>query len=368
MAETTLNKLASSLPVPLVQELAKQPLDKVPERYVRPDQYALIISNTTNSLPQVPVIDMKNLFSQELGESELEKMHIACKEWGFFQLINHGVSPSLVESVKKGIEQLFNLPIEEKEKFRQKPGDMEGLGQAFVVSEEQKLDWADIFLITMRPKHIRKSHLFPNFPNPFRENLDAYSLEVENIVKKLLYQMAKVLRMEPNDMKELFDEGGWQNMRMNYYPPCPQPDLVIGLNSHSDADALTILLQINEMEGLQIRKDGMWIPVKPLPNAFIVNVGDILEILTNGIYRSIEHRAKVNGEKYRLSLATFLSPKLDREIGPAPSLVTPEKPALFRRIRVADYYKGYLSRELDRKSYLDVIRINNEEEKSSKVI
>jgi len=65
---------------------------------------------------------------------------------------------------------------------------------------------------------------------------------------------------------------------MNYYPPCPQPELVIGLNGHSNAVGLTILLQLNEMEGLQIKKDGMWIPVIPLPNAFVVNIGDILEV------------------------------------------------------------------------------------------
>ena len=92
--------------------------------------------------------------------------------------------------------------------------------------------------------------------------------------------MAKALRMEHNDMRNLF-EGGFQGMRMNYYPPCPQPELVMGLNAHSDSVALTILLQINEMEGLQIRKNGRWILVKPLPNAFIVNVGDILEVIPN---------------------------------------------------------------------------------------
>jgi isopenicillin N synthase-like dioxygenase len=94
---------------------------------------------------------------------------------------------------------------------------------------------------------------------------------------KILELMAKALRMENNDMKNLFEDG-WQSIRMNYYPPCPQPDLVIGLNPHSDAVGLTILLQLNEMEGLQIRKDGMWIPVIPLPNAFVVNIGDILEV------------------------------------------------------------------------------------------
>lgn len=68
-------------------------------------------------------------------------------------------------------------------------------------------------------------------------------------------------------------------MRMNYYPPCPQSELVTGIFPHSDVVALTILLQVNEMEGLQIRKDGVWIPVSPPPNAFVVNVGDILEVL-----------------------------------------------------------------------------------------
>lgn len=87
----------------------------------------------------------------------------------------------------------------------------------------------------------------------------------------------------------------------------------------------------------------------------------IQQIATNGIYRSIEHRATVNREKERLSIATFLSPKLDAELGPAPSLITQESPALFRRVNVADFLRGYLSRELHGKSYVDVMRIQSEE-------
>nr|GFA41390.1 protein SRG1-like [Tanacetum cinerariifolium] len=82
--------------------------------------------------------------------------------------------------------------------------------------------------------------------------------------------------MEVEDMNVLFDEG-MQSMRMNYYPPCPQPEKVIGLSPHSDPLGINFLLQISDVEGLQIRKDGIWIPVKPLPNAFIVNIGDVLE-------------------------------------------------------------------------------------------
>lgn len=94
---------------------------------------------------------------------------------------------------------------------------------------------------------------------------------------KILNMMVKALGMEPNEITTLFEDG-YQTMRMNYYPPCPQPELVIGLNPHSDACALTILLQVNDMEGLQIRKDGKWIPIKPLPDAFIINIGNALEV------------------------------------------------------------------------------------------
>lgn len=89
--------------------------------------------------------------------------------------------------------------------------------------------------------------------------------------------MEKALKIKSNELVELFDDIN-QGMRMNYYPPCPQPENVIGLNPHSDMGMLTILLQANDIEGLQIRKDGQWIPVQPLPNAFVVNLGDMLEV------------------------------------------------------------------------------------------
>ena len=111
-----------------------------------------------------------------------------------------------------------------------------------------------------------------------RNSLEIYAVELRDLAMKILGLIAKALKMEANEMKELFEEG-YQGMRMNYYPPCPQPDQVIGLTPHSDGVGLTILLQVNEMEGLQKRKNGAWIPVKPLPGAFVVNIGDILEVI-----------------------------------------------------------------------------------------
>lgn len=358
--ETLVSKLQlrDSLQVPCVQELAKSSLSTVPHRYVRPDQDPPF--EFTDTSAEVPVIDMhKLLFSYNFEDSELDKLHHACKDWGFFQVINHGVSDVLVENVKSGIQALFNISMAEKRKFWQRPGDVEGFGQSFVVSEEQKLNWGDLFGMFIFPTYLRKPHLFPNLPLPFRDDLEAYALEMKNLAMELLDLMSKALKMDSSEMRELFEEG-MLSTRMNYYPPCPQPELVMGLNNHSDASAITILLQVNEMEGLQIRKDGRWIPVKPLPNAFVVNIGDVLEIVTNGIYRSIEHRATVNSTKERLSAAMFFSPRLDGEIGPAPSLVTSERPALFKTIGVADFLGGFFKRELNGKSYLDVMRIQKE--------
>jgi len=87
--------------------------------------------------------------------------------------------------------------------------------------------------------------------------------------------------------------------------------------------------------------------------------------VTNGIYRSIEHRATVNSVKERLSMATFYSPKLEGYLGPAPSLITPETPALFQRIGVVEYFKRLFTRKLDGKSYIDTLKIKNEEHNGS---
>ncbi|CAA3029427.1 Hypothetical predicted protein [Olea europaea subsp. europaea] len=234
--ESKFKKLGSSLQVPDVQELAKEKSSTIPPRYQRPNQDHIISSLPEN---RIPVIDMQKLMEKDSMDTELQKLHTACQEWGFFQLINHGVSFPKVEKMKLEIQEFFRLPIEEKKKFGQESGDLEGYGQAFVVSEEQKLDWADLFFAITLPIHLRKPHLIPKLPTKF----------------------------------------------------------------------------------------------------------------------SIEHRATVNSKKERLSIATFFNPNIDGDFGPAPSLVTPETPAKFKRISFVDFMKGYFSRELDGKSYLDTMRI-----------
>ncbi|KAL1829607.1 hypothetical protein DCAR_0208949 [Daucus carota subsp. sativus] len=347
-----------SLIVPSVQELAKQPLIKIPPRYVHHDGPQQ--DSSTLLYPSVPIIDFHNLSSGDsLYDHELEKLHNACQQWGFFQVVNHGVGASLLEDLKREIVNFFKLTLDEKKKLWQQEDNHEGFGQLFVVSEEQKLDWSDMFYITTLPVSLRKTHLFDNLPPILREKVEAYSLEAKKLAMKILGFIARALEMDGQEMIELFSDGV-QSMRMNYYPPCPEPERAIGFTPHSDADALTILFQLNETEGLEIRKDGRWVPIKPLPNAFVVNIGDILEIVSNGVYRSIEHRATVNPVKERLSIATFYSSNLDSQLGPANSLVRPDRPAVFRRVPIDEYFMEFFARKLDGKAYLDFMKIEVE--------
>lgn len=100
-------------------------------------------------------------------------------------------------------------------------------------------------------------------------------MELKSLAMNLISKMRKVLSIKDEELREFF-ENGFQAMRMNYYPACPQLEKVVGITPHSDGSAVTILLQVNELEGLQIRKDGKWIPVTPRPYAFVVNIGDTL--------------------------------------------------------------------------------------------
>lgn len=113
-----------------------------------------------------------------------------------------------------------------------------------------------------------------------RDSIDRYSSDALKLVSCLLKFLAIDMGVDPEAFLERFT-GQPQSIRMNYYPPCRQADKVLGLSPHTDGSSLTLLLQANDVQGLQIRMDGKWLSVNALDGAFIVNVGDMLEVSTN---------------------------------------------------------------------------------------
>ncbi|KAJ6751709.1 hypothetical protein OIU85_002163 [Salix viminalis] len=342
-----------------VLELIKEPMISVPHNYVQIDQQNPTFPVCSDHpLPALPTIDFKLLVSDDTSDLELEKLHSSCKEWGFFQLVNHGVSSSLMNQLKHEIVEYYNLPFEEKRKYTVRPNDFEGYGNAKL---DGKLDWGDRFFMITNPVHRRKPHLLPELPPSFRNPLECYLLELQRLAMKLLGFIAEALKVDLQEIEEMFDDG-FQSVRMTNYPPCPQPELAIGFRPHSDGAGITILNQVNGVDGLQIKKDGVWIPMKFIPDALVVNVGDILEILSNGVYKSVEHRVTTNPEKERISVAFFVCPKLEAEVGPVTSLISPQNPPLFRRTGMEKYCKDFFSRKLHAKSFLETMKIESTEE------
>ncbi|GAB4827103.1 hypothetical protein Ancab_033989 [Ancistrocladus abbreviatus] len=350
-----------------LQEFVKSPITSIPEPFIQPDhQHPPFAFDHlgAHDIPSAPVIDMQLLTSEDhMRDSELEKLHSTCKEWGLFLLVNHGIEASVLEKLRHEVEEFFKLPLEEKMTYHVKEGDYQGYGrQAFVPGlNDKKLDWADRFYFVTNPSSLRKPNLLPELPPSLRDTLEAYILELQKLAMKLVMLMAKALKIEEKEMKEIFEDG-MQSVRMTYYPPCPKPELVMGITPHSDGSLVTLLLQVNGVEGLQVKKDGVWIPVNFLPDSLVVNVGDILEILSNGMYKSAEHKAIVNSERERISVAMFFNPKLEGEVGPSISLIGPQNPPLFKRVGMQKYLKEFFSRKLDGKSYLEVMRIKEEQE------
>lgn len=105
--------------------------------------------------------------------------------------------------------------------------------------------------------------------------------------------MSLLMGMDKDALKRLHGEMMKQGIRMNYYPACSRPELVLGVGPHSDASSITFLLQDDDITGLQIRHEEGWVPVKPIPNAIVVNIGDVIEVFSSSkSYSSVRLRGQ----------------------------------------------------------------------------
>ena len=111
-----------------------------------------------------------------------------------------------------------------------------------------------------------------------RETVMKYGEEVEKVAQVVLSLLAENLHLKADYFKEKFGDEPMNLMRMNLYPPCRRPDLVVGLSPHSDGGGITLLLQDDHVQGLHVRNKDQWIPVDAIPYALVVNIGDLVEV------------------------------------------------------------------------------------------
>ncbi|KAF7816998.1 protein DMR6-LIKE OXYGENASE 1-like [Senna tora] len=330
-------------------------LSSIPSKFVCPKtpEDSMLCESDINNI--IPTIDFSHLISSNPNQTSkaIQQLGLACRDWGFFMLINHGVAETLRNEVVKGSQRFFDLTEEEKKEYAGRDLlDPIRCGTSFNPSVEKNLFWRDYLKLQVHP-HFHA----PTNPPGFSEIIEKYCEKSRGVVEVLLKGISRSLGLEENYIDEKMNlESGSQVFVVNYYPPCPKPELAMGLPAHTDHGLLTLLMQ-NQIGGLQVQHNGEWVPVNPPPNSYLVNTGDQMEVLSNGRYKSVVHRAVVNKKAVRISIGTAHGPSLDTCIHPASDLITHDYPPAYRAITYKDYMFLKQSNPLDTKSCLDLIRI-----------
>ncbi|KAI3954315.1 hypothetical protein MKW92_002462 [Papaver armeniacum] len=346
-----------------VKGLADTGLTTVPPRYIHPPSERIDRKDTIDSAPFLSdPIDISALIEEgddadnEKKKSEIsKKLCEAAEKLGFFQVVNHGVSHEVMEDAKRAAHVFFNLPRERKLALSKENSPCPAhvfCGTSFSPQAEKSLEWKDYLSMVYvnDDEEVRKF-----WPEECRDAAIAYLKSANKMILAMLTALLKGLGVEIDEatIRSYTDA---RAVNMNFYPPCPNPDLTVGVGRHSDLAALTILLQ-DDIGGLFVRaQDKGWIEIPPVEDALVINVGDTLEILSNGRYKSAEHRALASNTRARVSVPIFVSPIPPTTIGPLPGLAEKDGKTAYKQLLFGEYMDNYFRNGHQGKATLDFAR------------
>nr|XP_043622228.1 gibberellin 20 oxidase 2-like [Erigeron canadensis] len=300
---------------------------KIPSQFVWPDHEKPCLEPPSPPL-DVPSIDLKAFFSGEplAVSNAIALVSSACKDHGFFQVCNHGVDQNLINECHNMMNTFFGMPLLEKRKVERKFGEYCGYASSFTNRFSSKLPWKETLSFRYSADPNCSSIVQDYFLNVMGKEFHDFGTvcqEYSEAMSKLSLDIMELLGMSLGIERSLLRDFYKENdsiLRLNYYPPCQKPDLTLGTGPHCDPTSLTILHQDN-VAGLEVFVDEKWHSVTPCSGAFVVNIGDTFMALSNGLYKSCLHRAVVNTENPRKSIAFFLSPRMDKVVRPPKALV-----------------------------------------------
>ncbi|KAG2707761.1 hypothetical protein I3760_05G162200 [Carya illinoinensis] len=277
---------------------------------------------------QLPLIDLDGLKCRDAMERLACSTAIcrASSDWGFFQVVNHGISSELLGKIRGEQIKLFQAPFEMKQICGL-------LNNSYrwgtpTATRPTQFSWSEAFHIPLTK--ISEEACYGQFGS-----LRGVLKEFAEAMAKLARLLAGVLTENLGNRKEVFEDICEEStcfLRLNRYPACPISPEIFGLVPHTDSDFLTILYQ-DQVGGLQLMKDSKWVAVKPNQDALIVNIGDLFQAWSNDVYKSVEHKVMANTKRERYSIAYFLCPSYDSLIESC------REPSVYRKFTFGEYRK-----------------------------
>ncbi|KAF3438268.1 hypothetical protein FNV43_RR21029 [Rhamnella rubrinervis] len=354
-----------------VKGLVDSGISRVPHQYIQPPKERMENQSSSSSSPELALIDLSKLDGPD-HEHAAKEIVFAAETLGFFQVVNHGVPLELLDSLKKSAYSFFEQEPEKKAVYRNgvSPSPYVKYGTSFVPEKEKALEWKDYISMV----YTTDVDALASWPKECKEVALEYLKTSVSMVRKILKVLLGNLGVTAVEESDQMMDGltGLKMVNMNYYPKCPNPELTVGVGRHSDMGTLTVLLQ-DEIGGLYVKleEDGIrinnningydqWIEIPPINGALVINIGDTLQILSNGKYRSAEHRVRTTSTKSRVSIPIFTIPKPTEKIGPLLQVVERDGGvARYREVVFEDYMANFFGNAHEGKKSLHFAQIPN---------
>lgn len=285
--------------------------------------------DNANAGVKLPVIDVSPLITRSAAEKTVAaQIGEACCDMGFFYVVGHGVDVDLQTRLEELSKEFFAQSKEAKMNIRMplagrawrgyfpvggeltsgKPDMKEGIYFGAELADDHPMVTADT------PVHGK--NLFPNIAG-FRETVLEYLDAQTQLGHSIMRGIAISLGLTDSYFADRYTKDPLILFRIFNYPYQPGDDAAKsgswGVGEHTDYGVLTILKQ-DDAGGLEVKSDGGWISAPPIENSFVCNIGDMLDRMTRGLYRSTPHRVRNPAPRDRLSFPFFFDPNFNAEV------------------------------------------------------
>ncbi|XP_037491718.1 1-aminocyclopropane-1-carboxylate oxidase homolog 11 [Jatropha curcas] len=323
----------------------------IPKMFVRSsDELTEDLDHPRTTHIGLPVIELTGLLTSNRGKI-VDQVRRASEEWGFFQVVNHGIPLDLLNNMINAVRKFNEQDIDVKKEFYSRDTNRRvRFNSNHDLFQSERADWRDTFSVSM----LRSDHIDPNeLPAILRDEAVEFIDQIGKIGDTLFELLSEALGLKPEYLKSIECNKGRTTV-CHYYPACPEPDLAMGVTKHTDNTFLTVLVE-DETGGLQVLHDNKWVDVRPIPGSLVVNIGDLLQIVSNDKFKSNVHRV-LPSRSPRISVIGFFAGRVAppaRLYGPIKELLSEENPPKYKEVLVSEYVARFFNKKLHEKPRLN---------------